>query len=98
MYKLAIRLNPISIAALLIFAGACIVLPKQEMLGGGFQLNTALVFAIPILVSLIGSTFLFAPASRLQKYQIWLTMLALSVRWTIRPWKVIFGNPRLLPS
>jgi uncharacterized protein len=20
------------------------------------------------------------------------------VRWTIRPWKVIFGNPRLLPS
>ncbi|MDX2107876.1 MAG: roadblock/LC7 domain-containing protein [Candidatus Melainabacteria bacterium] len=79
MYKLAIRLNPISIAALLIFAGACIVLPKQEMLGGGFQLNTALVFAIPILVSLIGSTFLFAPASRLQKYQIWLTMLALSL-------------------
>lgn len=79
MYKLAIRLNPISIAALLIFAGACVVLPKQEMLAGGFQLNTALVFAIPVLVSLIGSTFLFAPASRLQKYQIWLTMLALSL-------------------
>ncbi|MBP7861080.1 hypothetical protein KA183_05315 [bacterium] len=79
MYKLAIRLNPISIAALLIFAGACIVLPKQEILAGGFQLNTALVFIIPILVSLIGSTFLFAPASRLQKYQIWLTMLALSL-------------------
>ncbi len=79
MYKLAIRLNPISIAALLIFAGACIVLPKQEILAGGFQLNTGLVFVIPILVSLIGSTFLFAPASRLQKYQIWLTMLALSL-------------------
>lgn len=79
MYKLAIRLNPISIAALLIFAGACVVLPKQEILAGGFQLNTGLVFVIPILVSLIGSTFLFAPASRLQKYQIWLTMLALSL-------------------
>lgn len=79
MYKLAIRLNPTSIAALLIFAGACVVLPKQDIFAGGFQLNAILVFAIPVLISLIGSTFLFAPANRFQKYQIWLTMLALTL-------------------
>jgi predicted regulator of Ras-like GTPase activity (Roadblock/LC7/MglB family) len=78
MYKLSFKLSKLGVIAPIIFAGAAIVLPQQPMLGGGNSFHISVLFAALFGVALIGSLILYDRASKVQKYQAFLTIFALS--------------------
>jgi len=78
MYKLSFKLTKLGIIAPIIFAGAAIVLPQQPMLAGGNSFHISVLFASLIGVALIGSMILYDRASKVQKYQAFLMVFALT--------------------
>lgn len=76
MYKLSFKLSILGVIAPIIFAGAAIVLPQQDMLAGGNAFHVSVLALGLIGFSLIGALILYDRASRIQKYHATLLIFA----------------------